>query len=108
MKIKSIQTGSAWTEIDVSATNPADQDPGLADVRRVMSSAVRAQNLVILAGLGTSLCVTDSGRKLAPTMGYLLTHTKKAFGDLDGADAKYEKSRRQVVSIFSALQCTLR
>jgi hypothetical protein len=92
MKIKSIQTASAWTEIDVSAANPVDQDPGLADVRRVMSGAVRAQNLVILAGLGTSLCVTDSGRKLAPTMGDLLTHTKKAFGDLDGADAKYEKA----------------
>ncbi|MHC2332835.1 SIR2 family protein [Bradyrhizobium sp. USDA 4454] len=90
MKIKSIQTGSAWIEIDVSATNPTDQDPGLADVRRVMSGAVRAQNLVILAGLGTSLCVTDGTRRLAPTMGDLLTHTKKAFDDLDVADTKYK------------------
>jgi len=43
MKIKSIQMASAWTEIDISAANLADQDPGLADVRRVMSGAVRAQ-----------------------------------------------------------------
>lgn len=92
MKIKSIQSSSAWTEIDISATKPADQDPGLADVRRVMSGAVRAQNLVILAGLGTSLCVTKSGRTLAPTMGDLLTHTKTEFGNLDDADPKYKKA----------------
>src|SRR6266545_8048155 len=91
MKIKSIQTGGVWIEIDASAASSADQDPGLADVRRVMSGAVRAQNLVILAGLGTSLCVTGSGRTLAPTMGDLLTHTKTEFSNLDKVDTKYKR-----------------
>ncbi|WP_315724789.1 MULTISPECIES: SIR2 family protein [unclassified Bradyrhizobium] len=90
MKIKSVQTGGGWVEIDASAAGPNDQDPGLADVRRVMSGAVRAQNLVILAGLGTSLCVTDGTRRLAPTMADLLAHIKEAFNELDSADAKFK------------------
>jgi hypothetical protein len=92
VKIKSFQTGSVWIEIGASATSPTDQDPGLVDIRRVMSGAVRAQNLVILAGLGTSLCVTKSGSTIAPTMGDLLTHTKTKFGNLDDDDAKYQKT----------------
>ena len=54
MKVRSIQTGGAWCEI---AADPGanEGDPGSAEARRVLSSAVRSQNLAVRAGLGTYL-----------------------------------------------------
>lgn len=87
MKVRSIQTNGAWVEIkeDPDATTP---DPGASDARRVLSSAVRSQHLAILAGLGTSLCVTKAGNRLAPTMQDLLQKAKDRFGAIDTAKGK--------------------
>ncbi|MFS2038268.1 SIR2 family protein [Agrobacterium tumefaciens] len=82
MKVRSIQTGGAWCEI---AADPGanEGDPGSAEARRVLSSAVRSQNLAVLAGLGTSLCVTKNGTRLAPTMPDLLAKAQDRFGEID-------------------------
>ena len=64
MKVRSIQTGDAWLDVGDDTGGKAP-DPGAAEARRVLSSAVRSQNLAVLAGLGTSLCVTKGGRRLA-------------------------------------------
>ena len=82
MKVRSIQTGDAWLHVgdDSGGTAP---DPGAAEARRVLSSAVRSQNLAVLAGLGTSLCVMKGGTRLAPTMQDLLTKAKERFAELD-------------------------
>ncbi|SSC71450.1 unnamed protein product [Ciceribacter sp. T2.26MG-112.2] len=61
--------------------DPVDDapDPASTDIRRVLSSAVRAQNLVILTGLGTSLSVMKDGKRAAPTMGDLLAKIRGRF-----------------------------
>jgi hypothetical protein len=47
----------------------AEMESGSFQIRRVLSEALRDQNLSILSGLGSSLCVRDaSGTRLAPTM----------------------------------------
>jgi hypothetical protein len=66
MKIKTIQT-SGWIELK-KAEDEIEQDAGTAELRRVLSAAVRSQHLVVLTGLGTSLCVKKNGKRLAPTM----------------------------------------
>lgn len=89
MKVMSIQTSGAWTEIADAPGGTAD-DPGSSEVRRVLSSAVRSQNLAVLAGLGTSLCVLKNGTRLAPTMADLLSAAKKRFGEIDASKKKPE------------------
>ncbi|MBO9124928.1 MULTISPECIES: SIR2 family protein [unclassified Rhizobium] len=83
MKIKSSHGGGNW--LSVSAAADDGPDAGLADIRRVLSAAVRAQNLIVLTGLGTSLCVTENGARAAPTMAQLLDGLKAAFAEIDKA-----------------------
>ncbi len=67
MKILSSSTNGAW-----QASAPAAEgktDAAEAEARRALSDIFRCDNLVVLAGLGTSLCVKDAdGKMLAPTM----------------------------------------
>jgi hypothetical protein len=51
MKIKTIQT-SGWIELK-KAEDEIEQDAGTAELRRMLSAAVRSQHLVVLTGLGT-------------------------------------------------------
>ena len=54
-------------------------DPAEQEIERVLSDVFRCNNLVVLAGLGTSLCVLDeAGRALAPTMPALLNAVRVA------------------------------
>jgi hypothetical protein len=66
---------------------PADDkgDPAEQEARRVLSDLFRCNNLVVLSGLGTSLCVTlpNSDRRLAPTMGDLWNSVKELHGRQD-------------------------
>ncbi|MEH3092648.1 MAG: SIR2 family protein [Agrobacterium cavarae] len=82
MKVRSIQTGNAWIEI-ADYSGGAATDAGTAEAKRIFSTAVRSQNLAVLAGLGTSLCVTKKGVRLAPTMLDLLAKAKTRFAELD-------------------------
>lgn len=60
--------------------DPVDSkaDPAEQEARRVLSDLFRCNNLVVLSGLGTSLCVKspDSNQRLAPTMGDLWASVK--------------------------------
>lgn len=49
---------------------PLSEDPALAEAKRALSDVLRCGNLVILSGLGTSLCVQPAvlGGAKAPTM----------------------------------------
>ena len=91
MKIKSSQGPGKWVEIQQSVDDRPD--PATADIRRVLSSAVRAQNLVILTGLGTSLCVIKDGKRAAPTMWDLLSSIKEIFDMADVVEGAPEGAR---------------
>lgn len=91
LKIKSSHGLAEW----VAVQDPVEDtpDPASIDIRRVLSSAVRAQNLVILTGLGTSLCVLKDGVRAAPTMMDLLSRIRKTFDMADAADGAAKDSR---------------
>jgi len=55
------------------------EDPALAEAKRILSDVIRCNNLVVLSGLGTSLCVPPvAGGRKAPTMGDLWTQVEAA------------------------------
>jgi hypothetical protein len=76
MKIMTAGLGNNWQSLDP----PTDKDEKVMQdyqmrldvLKRQMTEVLLAENLVVLTGLGTSLCLTDSaGKRLAPTMGDL-------------------------------------
>lgn len=83
MRIKTSRTSGAWTEINQPASADEGSGIGLAETSRHLAQAIRSPNLVALAGLGTSLCVTSNGVSLAPTMGQLKSQVKNRFEELD-------------------------
>jgi len=56
--------------VPVSPGTPSSEDPALAEAKRALSDVMRCGNLVVLSGLGTSLCVQPAvaGGPKAPTM----------------------------------------
>jgi hypothetical protein len=78
MQVLSTGTQGEWLE----KNSGADGKPGPAEqeARRVLSDLFRCNNLVVLAGLGTSMCVRDtaSEKLLAPTMADLWASVKGA------------------------------
>lgn len=74
MKVKSYNTNRAWLETqpatpqEQSDTASTRSDPAGDELFRLLSEAVRMKNLVVLTGLGTSLCVKDGDDIRAPTM----------------------------------------
>lgn len=82
MKIMTIETRGQWAAVDVDAA--ANGDLASKEARRVVSDVFRCNNLVVLAGLGTSLCLQDTaGKRLAPTMADLWTRVKAAHEIID-------------------------
>ncbi len=75
MKIRSSYTDKKWltpklTELGASGAEEV-RDEAREQINRVLSEVVRCQNLVILTGLGTSLCVMNDEtppKPKAPTM----------------------------------------
>jgi hypothetical protein len=81
----STSTGTKWVPLD----RPIGEDPkAIADheatrqrFERQLTDVLLAENLVILTGLGTSMCVKgDDGRPLAPTMQNLWEAAKTKAG----------------------------
>lgn len=86
MQVLSSKTSGQWLSADTPLTPSATgagvavpqnvqhtEDPAKAEAKRALSDIMRCSNLVVLAGLGTSLCVQPAvanGPK-APTMGDL-------------------------------------
>lgn len=83
LRIKTSKTNKQWHE--ALAADSGDQvDLARDEAGRFLAQAVRSPNLVVLAGLGTSLCVVDGGKTLAPTMGDLADSVIDRFSELDG------------------------
>lgn len=87
MKVLSSSTHGEWlsktTSVESHKTDAAEQE-----AQRALSDLFRCTNLVVLAGLGTSLCVKEqaTGTPLAPTMWQLwscVKETYELFGDWD-------------------------
>ena len=75
MKVKSYTTNRAWSEQapapapEAAAADDKQPDFATEEINRVLSDIIRAQKLIVLTGLGTSLCVrTAAGDAKAPTM----------------------------------------
>lgn len=86
MQVFSTGTNGFWKEKVAPAKDK--QDPAELEARRVLSDLFRCNNLVVLAGLGTSLCVKDaqSQEKLAPTMWDLWKSVKEQTSSLGNLD----------------------
>jgi len=75
LKFKTYQDSLHWTPTQASTND--DKEIAAAklakgQLERILSSLLLSENLVVLTGLGTSLCVKDaSGNAVAPTMGDL-------------------------------------
>ncbi len=89
MKIKTYMTDQQWLEEEAEpdpvavgdGVERADQPaPARQEIERVLSDIVRSKNLIVLAGLGTSLCVKDGGDNAkAPTMCALWQAVQQAY-----------------------------
>lgn len=75
MKVLSSLTNGKWKDTGAQG----EGDAARSEANRVLSELFRSNNLVVLAGLGTSLCVNDAaGKRLAPTMQELWSQCKDA------------------------------
>jgi len=84
MKIMTIETRGQWQAVDAEAAANGDHDQADKEARRVVSDVSRCNSLVVLAGLGTSLCLQDTtGKRLAPTMADLWARVKVAHEVID-------------------------
>lgn len=65
-------TNGDWTDVFASDEED-DHSPGCEEqLRQSLTDFLRSQNLIVLTGLGTSLCIEDEdGTKPAPTMWHL-------------------------------------
>lgn len=87
MKIRSAATNNAWiSERDINKSNIEDRDLGgdiaVEKIQRALSEIIRCQNLVVLSGLGTSLCITEGvgdEKRKAPTMPDLWRLVRSAY-----------------------------
>lgn len=97
MKIKSYITDQQWVEERPPPTAggalPAEDqsDPAAEEISRVLSDAVRSTNLVVLTGLGTSLCIKDGRNSKAPTMAALWAAVHDSYGHPDGGQAPWDE-----------------
>jgi len=88
MDVRSAYTNQSWlTPRPQVAQGQDDQKPvrdeATEQIQRALSEVLRCQNLVVLAGLGTSLCVMDAAnppQRKAPTMAALWQRVKAACG----------------------------
>jgi len=104
MKVLSSLTKGEWKD-----AGGEDGDVGRNEANRVLSELFRSNNLVVLAGLGTSLCVTDAaGKSLAPTMQELWRQCKEAQAALGGPDwgellqyVRHDPSQENIEALLS-------
>lgn len=76
MQVLSSRTNGQWLAEapppppDAAPVAPVAEDPALSEAKRALSDLMRCSNLIVLSGLGTSLCVKSAieGGPKAPTM----------------------------------------
>lgn len=87
IKINSVATAGTWEVVEArdpktDATGPEAGTPIRDALSRSMLDMLRADNLIVLSGLGTSCCVLDgAGKRLAPTMGDLWAGVQAKTGE---------------------------
>lgn len=97
MKVFSYRTEAEWKQAPPEETQHRSNkaDPATEEINRVLSDCFRCSNLIILTGLGTSLCVNvdavesrkknvrtpQQGKSIAPTMQDLWERVKTEAGD---------------------------
>jgi hypothetical protein len=64
-------TRGEWIALNAQINSPEGPTDATQTLRREMSDLLLSHNLVVLSGLGTSLCVREKEKILAPTMGAL-------------------------------------
>ena len=82
MKIKTYQTDNDWLDLDCIRSDDATSETSNKaeqEIDRILTSMVSAKKLIVLAGLGTSMCVKEGGQVVAPTMDTLWDAVKKSF-----------------------------
>lgn len=107
MKIRSAYTSQLWlspTPKDAlhSENEIPERDVATEQIQRSLSEVIRCQHLVVLSGLGTSLCLMDDSvppKRMAPTMPDLWQRVKDAYDPEDkGLWAKLLDSVRHTIS----------
>lgn len=83
LKFKTYQDSLHWTSTQASTGGDKEIEAAKlakGQLERILSSLLLSENLIVLTGLGTSLCVKDaSGNSIAPTMGDLWTKIASEF-----------------------------
>jgi hypothetical protein len=87
MKFKTYQYSNVWADTQSStadATAIESANRARQQLEAILSALLLSENLVILTGLGTSLCIRDAaGNSIAPTMPELWNHAEKSSKDFD-------------------------
>jgi hypothetical protein len=99
-RILSTKAGADWREVDGDRETSELQ-------RRILSDLLLSPNLLVLCGLGTSLCLRDSaGQRVAPSMRDLWTEVEKdASFDAVLKQISFSKTQRDIEGLLS--QCQL-
>ena len=87
MKFKTYQYSKHWTSTQASGGDPTAVDEAKRakqQLESILYSVLLSENLVILTGLGTSLCIKDTANNsIAPTMTDLWNVAQKTTKDFD-------------------------
>lgn len=81
MKLLSMTTGGEW--VSLASESPHDGNAverNRDSLKKSLLESLRAENLIILTGLGTSLCVYEGENRLAPTMADLWDAARETTG----------------------------
>ena len=111
-EILSTSLGADWVSLNPKTpTDPADVDAAKqvrAKAERQLADVLLSENLIVLTGLGTSLCVKDAaGKSLAPGMGDLWKEAEKLTKDnlKSVADAvSFDLAKPNIESLLSRCQ----
>lgn len=111
MKFKTFQDSLHWTATEASTAGTEEVEAAKAakaQLERILSSLLLSENLVVLTGLGTSLCLKDATGKnsIAPTMGDLwkkIAEAKDFEKLLEGARQPKEPSGAWIEDIETLL-----
>jgi hypothetical protein len=92
MKFKTYQYSKHWTDTQASVGDAIaleEAKRAKQQLENILSSILLSENLIILTGLGTSLCVRDAANNsVAPTMSDLWTIVEKATADFSAILSK--------------------
>jgi SIR2-like domain len=111
MKFKSSISNANWASTLPDPSNKVSQqdaDTNLQLLTQYLTSVLLAENLVVLTGLGSSMCVKDatSGKPLSPTMQDLWNQTKAATTQFDALlkKVKYPNATEDIELLLSHCQ----